>query len=65
MFSSEEPGRLIPSSVRSLPLESVPVHDAFERPLRSCVCPLQFALRLLHARREVHLAASRGIAEFR
>jgi cyclic pyranopterin phosphate synthase len=35
VFSFEEPSRLIPSAVPPLPLESVPVHDAFERPLRS------------------------------
>jgi hypothetical protein len=35
VLSLEEPHRLIPSVVRPGPLESAPVHDVFERPLRS------------------------------
>jgi cyclic pyranopterin phosphate synthase len=35
VFSFEEPSRLIPSAVRPHPLKSVPIRDAFERPLRS------------------------------
>ena len=35
MFRFEEPSRPISSAVRPLPLDDVPVQDAFERPLRS------------------------------